>query len=108
VLVVNVIEFSCQPNFRSNCHGRRQDATFKRGHAGTSSILPSPVPSLNHTSHFSSFAKSAATCSMASDECLTQNLGQKIIPQDLLACEGDNFHNTARSDWKDRGQDTDV
>ena len=102
LVVVNVIEYSCQPNFRSSCHGRKQDASYKRGYAGTSFAFYFSVPFLNHKSHFSSFAKSAAACSTASDECLTQNLGQKVIPENFLACGRDNSHNIARSDWKGR------
>jgi hypothetical protein len=61
LVVVNVLEFSCQPNFRSNCHGRAQDAAYKRGYAGMFSVLSFLVPLLNHQSRSPSSAKSATT-----------------------------------------------
>lgn len=96
LVIVNVPEFSCQANFKSICHGRGQDPTYKHGHgyAGTSSAL-FPIPLLIYCSPSSATSATTYTCSTASDEYLSQNLGKQIIPERLLACEGDNSHNMA-------------
>jgi len=106
LVVVNILEFSCQLNFRSTRHGRGQDAVYQRSHPVTFHALSTPVPSLTHQPPSARYATSAATytCSTASNKHLTQNLGQQTIPKRLLVCEGENPYNTAQFDWKAEGK----
>ena len=69
---------------------------------------PSPPPSILKPIPPSRLREVSGLYVSASDEHLTQNLGKRITPENLWACDGDDSHITVQSGWTDRGEDTVV